>query len=87
MEVIKFIVKSLEVHNKGQGVFSTDCPKMWEMSDEEFKKRFLNKDTEVAKDVVVETQDDSNPTTNQETDRYGKVLTEKEKQIKEEINK
>lgn len=40
MEVIKFFVKHSEVHSSGQGVVSTTCNKLWEMSDEEFIKQF-----------------------------------------------
>ena len=41
MEVIKFFVTHSEVHSSGQGVVATTCDKLWEMSDEEFIKKFI----------------------------------------------
>ena len=44
MEVIKFFVSNSEIHKGGQGVVSVTSNKLWEMSDEEFIKKFLKQE-------------------------------------------
>jgi len=41
MEVMKFVVKNIEICQSGQGVIGITCDKLWEMDNEEFKKLFL----------------------------------------------
>jgi len=38
--VMKFVRDNIEFHSSGQGVISLSCPKLWEMSEEEFKQTF-----------------------------------------------
>ncbi len=38
--VSRFFVEFSEKKNSGQGVISTTCKRLWEMSDKEFKELF-----------------------------------------------
>lgn len=41
MEVMMYVVKNAKLVSGGQGNITVTCPTLWDMSDEEFKKKFM----------------------------------------------